>query len=236
MADDSLPPLNQNTYVKESALALWEHLPRVILYGFLFSLFCLPSLTFGLVFDLPLPATILAILIVGPAWSALNEAVSRTVLRDPYSIWRFFIAFFHYYLRSLLLAGLMAMPVISLARDLPLLGETTVAALTWVRLGTAVAGGIFLLALYVYAYPIMVLYDVGFRLALKNSFVLAVKYASNTLGLLAMAGLLGWLAFRVSPFLWIVLPAGWLVFTINNCRMVLSFELGDNEKEQKDPP
>lgn len=231
MSDDSLPPLNQNTYVKESALALWEHMPKVLLYGFLFSLCCLPSLALGLAFDLVLPGILLGALTIGPAWAALNEAIARTITRDPYPVWRFFTAIGRYYLTGAALAALLAMPVISLARDLPLLAEPAVDTFTWARLGTAVAGGVFLLGLYVYAFPIVALYGVGARLAMKNGFVLAVKYASNTLGLLAMAMLLGWLAFQVSGFLFVVLPAAWLVFAVNNCRMALGFELGQGDSQ-----
>lgn len=231
MSDSGLPVLNQNTYVKESALALWENLPKVLLYGSLFSLFSLPAVTISLVFNRLIFGLILAVFTVGPAWTVLNEALSRTILREPYSFLSFLKGFGHYYQRSLVLATFLAIPAVSLARDLPLLVETPVAALTWVRLGTAVAGSAFLMALSVYAYPIMVLYDVNVRLALKNSLVLAIKYFGNTSGLLAMAGLLAWSVFRVSAFLWIIVPACWLVFVINNCRMVVSFELEDTQKD-----
>jgi len=236
VTDDSLPPLNQDTYVKESALALWENLPRILLQGFLFSLACLPALALGLVFDLAGPAILLGILLAGPAWTALNEAIAQTVMREPYPVVRFFKAMGHSYLRSLLLSALLALPIFSLARDLPLLAESPVETFTWVRLGTAVAGGVFLLALDVYAFPILALYDVSVRLALRNSLVLAIKYASHTLGLLAMAGLLAWLAFRVSAFLLVVLPAAWLVFAVNNCRMVVDLEYDKGGKGNAGPP
>jgi len=65
---------------------------------------------------------------------------------------------------------------------------------------------------------------------------LAIKYASHTLGLLAMAGLLAWLAFRVSAFLLVVLPAAWLVFAVNNCRMVVDLEYDKGGKGNAGPP
>lgn len=172
----------------------------------------------------------------GPAWSALTDSIARILRREPHSFGLFFKAFGKYHLRSVLLAALLAVPAVSLVRDLPLLAETPVESYTWIRLGTAVAGSLFLLALMVYAVPILVLYNVSARLALKNGLVLAVKYAGNTAGLLAMAVLLAWLAFRVSAFLFIVLIPAWLVFLVNNTRMVLDIELGTRDESGGSSP
>jgi uncharacterized membrane protein YesL len=70
------------------------------------------------------------------------------------------------------------------------------------------------------------MYDVGARLAIRNSLVLEVRHLRNTLGLLALAVLLVFLASKVTLLLLVIIPAFWLVFVINNCRLVLRLESG----------
>jgi hypothetical protein len=67
--------------------------------------------------------------------------------------------------------------------------------------------------------------------------LLVVRYLSNSLGLISLMLLFCLLAYKVSYMLFIILPAFWLVFVINNCRMVLQLELGDagHEHQSNDP-
>lgn len=232
MIDKDLPELDQNTYVKETALALWEGLPKIILCGFLFSLISLPAVLLGLL-GFVFPAILLSIFTTGPAWTAMCATITRVVLRDPFSIIDFFRAFGHFYLRSLVLASMMALPFFSAAWCLPYLASPPVPSTIWVILGAGVTSVFFLAALYLYAYPLLALYDITVRTALRNSFLLAIRYLGNTLGLLALAGLLVWLAVRVHLLLLVILPAGWLVFAINNCRMVIRLELGNPQVHEK---
>ena len=78
------------------------------------------------------------------------------------------------------------------------------------------------IALCLYAYPLLVLYDMGPRLALRNSALLASRHVSNTVGLLGMGVLFGIAVGRVSSGLMFFLPAVWGLFIVNNCRMVLA--------------
>lgn len=221
--DSNLPVLDEHTYVKETALALWEGLPRVILAGVLFSLVALPAVVlFWLGFTIP--ALVLGALTVGPGWAAATAMVARAVLREETcSVGDFFRAFGHFFGRGALLGGLLA----AAAGSLPLLARPPVPGVVWVGLAADGAGLLFLSILYVYAYPLLILYDAGLRVAMRNSFVLAARYFSNTLGLLGMALLLGLLAYKVSLMLLVILPAAWNVFVINNCRMVLRREFGE---------
>lgn len=226
MKEQDYAELNQQTYVKESALALWEGLARLILAGALFALACLPALLI-LSFGLLLPAILVGILTVSPAWAALNAQVARIIYREPGNVGSFLRAFGKFYLRSLLPGALMAVPLTAAGLTLPLLAVEPVPTQVWMGLAADIAGLFLLCNLYLYAYPILVIYDVSVRNALRNSLVLAARYLGNTLGLLAMAVLLVFIAVKVSTMLLIIFPACWLVFVINNCRMALRNELGD---------
>jgi uncharacterized membrane protein YesL len=225
--DQGLPVLDEKTYVKLTALALWESLPWVLLAGALFTLVCLPAALLALLGFL-VPGLLLGALTAGPGWAALNALVALALLRAPgKSALDFFRAFGRFYTRGAVLGGGMAVPLVTAAISLPLLREEPVPPVVWAGLGADLAGLFLLTALYLYAFPQIVLYDAGLRVALRNSFVLAVRYLANTLGLIGMAALLALLAARVSGLLLVILPAAWSVFVINNCRMVLRRELGE---------
>jgi uncharacterized membrane protein YesL len=225
--DKDLPILDQNTYVKETALALWFGLPRVLLAGFLFTLVSLPALLLGLAAGFVIPGVLLGAVTLGPGWLAMGAVIARTILREPDpSLLDFFRDFGHFFLRGILLGGLVALPLVAAAGSAPLLGLNPVPTVAWVGLCADLAGLFFLAALYLYACPQIVLYDVGIRLAMRNGLLLATRHLSNTLGLIALAILLGFLASRVSLLLLVVFPAFWMVFVINNCRLVLRLESG----------
>ncbi len=230
MDDKDLPILDQNTYVKETALALWFGLPRVLLAGFLFTLVSLPALLVGLAAGFVIPGILLGALTLGPGWLAMAAVIARTILREPDpSVLDFLRDFGHFFWRGILLGGLAALPLVAAAGSAPLLGLNPVPTVAWVGLCADLAGLFFLTALYLYTCPQIVLYDVGMRLAMRNSLVLATRHLSNTLGLIAMAILLGFLASKVSLLLLVVFPAFWLVFVINNCRLVLRLESGQTD-------
>jgi uncharacterized membrane protein YesL len=224
--DKDLPVLDPNTYVKETVLVLWDGLPRELLASFFFLVVSLPAIFLGLVMGYLVPGILLGVLTMGPGWMAMYGVISRTILRElnP-SLLDFFIDFGHFYKRGVILGAFIAIPVVSAAWSLPLLQLNPIPTVIWVGLGADVTGLFFLTALYIYTCPQIVLYDAGIRLAMANSLILAIRYLTNTLGLIALAGLLGFLAFKVTYLLLAVLPAFWLVFVINNCRMVLRLEL-----------
>jgi len=224
--DKDLPVLDPNTYVKETVLGLWDGLPRVLLAGFFFSVISLPALFLGLGLGYLVPGIFLGALTMGPSWLAMNSMISRTLLREfNLSILDFFKAFFHFYVRGIVLGALVAVPLSSAAWSLVFLQQPAVPTMIWIGLVVDLMGLFFLSALYIYAGPQIVIYDAGIRLALANSLILASRYLANTLGLIALEVLLGFLTAKVSLLLLIILPALWLVFVINNCRMVLRLEL-----------
>ncbi|MDI9548276.1 MAG: hypothetical protein QM346_11830, partial [Chloroflexota bacterium] len=63
---------------------------------------------------------------------------------------------------------------------------------------------------------------------LRNGLILASRYPSNTLGLLGMAVLGGLAVGYVGVALLFFLPAWYGLFVVNNCRLVVERELGDD--------
>jgi len=227
--DLNLPVLDDKTYVKETAIALWESLPWVIGAGFMLALVSLPAVllvTLGLLG----PGIVLGALTTGPGWAAMTSLLASVLVRTPgTSLLDFFRAFWRYFTRAAILGGLMAMPLLAAVITLPFLALQPVPAVVWAGLGADLAGLFLLVALYLYAFPQIVMYDAGVILALRNGFVLAARYLANTLGLIGLAVLFIFLAARVNWLLMVILPAAWSVFVINNCRMVLRKELGGGE-------
>jgi uncharacterized membrane protein YesL len=231
MDDKDLPILNQKSYVKLTAIAWWEVLPTVVLAGLLLALVSLPA---GLILEFYYsgPAILIGVLTVAPGWVATCALIARALLRESHSAVDFFKDFAHFYGRGVRMGLLFGLPLVSAAWLLPSLQITPVPTGVWIGLCADAAGLFFLTALSIYVYPQIVLYNVGVRVALKNSFILTARYLSNTLGLLAMAFLLTLLAVKVSYFLLLIFPASWLVFVINNCRMVVRIELGEPDQPE----
>jgi uncharacterized membrane protein YesL len=107
-----------------------------------------------------------------------------------------------------------------------LLGLEPVPTVAWVGLYADAVVLFFLASLNLYACPQIVMYDVGVRLAMRNGLLMEVRHLANTFGLISLAVLLVFLASRVSLFLMVIFPAFWLVFVINNFRLVLRLESG----------
>jgi uncharacterized membrane protein YesL len=223
--DHDLPELNQGTYLKETSLALWEGLPRILLAELFFSLVSLPAILLFLL-GFVIPGILLGVFSMAPGYAALCAGIARSILREPTSFWDFPKAFAHFYWRGVLLGFLFSLPLISASLLLPSLQNPPVATFVWVGLGADLAMLFFLTALYLYIYPQIVIYDLQVNTALKNSLRLAARYFGNTLGLISMAILLVLLASRVNYLLLIVFLGFWQVFVINNCRMVIHLELG----------
>lgn len=222
--DHNLPELTQTTYVKESALALWDHLPWVLLADFLFVVVSLPAVLVYLL-GFTLPGILLGIVTAGPGFVAMVALISRAILREPITIIDFFRAFDKFFMRGAGLGLVTAIPLTAANMTLPLLQNPPVPTVVWAGLGADLAGLCFLGAMYLYIYPQIVIYDLSIRTAFKNSMLLASAYLSHTVGLLAMALLLAVIASQISYWLLIVFPGCWLVFVINNCRMGIKLEL-----------
>ncbi len=229
--DKDLPILTRNNYVKETALALWFGLPKVMAAGVLFSLTALPALLMILAAGLVIPGVFVGIVTVGPGWLAMCAAIAKIILREiDASLWDFPRDFGHYFRRGALMGGMADLPLVAATISASLLTLNPIPTVAWIGLCADLAGLIFLVALFLYAWPLIVIYDVGFRVALRNSLVLAARHFGNTLGLISMALLLGFLAARISWILLVIFPAWWMVFVINNCRLVLRLESGPSDE------
>lgn len=217
--------LDQQSYVKETALTIWEGLPRLILAGMTFTLTCLPSL---LIFYLGflIPAILVGIFTIAPGWAAVHAQTAQMIYRETGDWIGFLRAFGKFYRRSLVLGAMTAVPLVAASLTLPFLADPPVETIVWAGLAADFAGVLLLSCMFIYTYPMLVLYDTNVRTALRNSLVLAARYLGNTIGLIAMAVLLAFLASKTSYFLLIVFITCWLVFVINNSRMVLRKELG----------
>ncbi len=227
MDDNDLPILDRNTYVKETAMALWYGMPRVLLAGFLFTLVSLPAIIMGLAVGFIIPGILLGAITLGPGWLAMCAVIARTILREPDpSVLDFFRDFGHFFLRGAVLGGLVALPLVAAAGTAPLLGLEPVPTVAWVGLYADVVVLFFLATLNLYVCPQIVVFDVGVRLAMRNGLLMEVRHLGNTFGLVSLAVLLVFLATRVSLLLLVILPAFWLVFVINNFRLVLRLESG----------
>ena len=228
MDDQNLPELNQNTYVKETALALWEGFPRILVAGLLFTLVSVPAMTLYLL-GFTIAGLLVGVVSAGPGCLAMCAVIARTLLREPVSFWGYWQAFGHYFKRGLVLAALIEAPILAASLTLPVLQNPQIPTLIWVGLGADLAGLFFLAVLYQYTLPQIVIYDIRIGTAFKNSLLMASRHMSNTLGLFGMAVLLAMLAAWVNFLLWAVFLACWMTFVINNCRMVIQQETGRTE-------
>jgi uncharacterized membrane protein YesL len=225
--DNDLPVLNQNNYVKETAMALWYGMPRVLLAGFLFSLVSLPALTVSLAMGFIIPGILIGVITLGPGWLAMCAVIARTILREhDQSVLDFFRDFGHFFLRGAALGGLIALPLVAGVGTAPLLGLDSVPLVAWVGLYADVVVLFFLAALNIYVCPQIVMHDVGIRLAMRNGLLMEVRHLGNTAGLISLAVLLVFVVSKVSLLLLVIFPAFWLVFVINNFRLVLRLESG----------
>jgi uncharacterized membrane protein YesL len=129
------------------------------------------------------------------------------------------------WVRSVGLGLLMLFPVSVGLFTLPLASESPVPFVVRVGLAGDVVGLAFLTALYLYAFPLLVLYDARLGTALSNALILASRHLSNTLGLLGMGVIFGLGIVHLNVSLLLVLPVVWGMFVVNNCRMVLTEEM-----------
>jgi len=218
---DQSTHLSRETFVVYTATHVWENLPSVLLAGIVFSLFCAPTAVLCLL-GLFVPALIVGVCSIGPAWAALlaREAVLTRGTRT--SIGVMFVALRHYWMRGLKLGALVAFPVLAGLLTLPSLGLPEVRPVVWVGLGADAIGfllGIIILSMY--AFPLLVLCDVSARTALRNAIVLSARHVGDTLGLAGMGALIVLATMYLSSGLTLILPAIWGVFAVNHCRVVL---------------
>ena len=78
----TLPELNSHTYVKLTAVYLWDNLPLTLLAGVLFGLFSIPMFLF-LMIEWWVPAFLTGVCLTGPAWTGLLKLEADVLLNRP---------------------------------------------------------------------------------------------------------------------------------------------------------
>jgi uncharacterized membrane protein YesL len=217
---DGKPRLDRHSYVRLTAARLWENLPLVLLAGVIFSLMCVPAVLLAYA-NLLFPSIIAGVFMIAPAWTALLAQEAEVTLGVKTSIGTMLRAFPRFWARSARLGVLLAFPVSMFLLTVPLLAQPEVPAIVWPGLAADLFGLFLLVILYLYAFPLLVLHDMGVGLAFRNALALSGRYIGNTFGLLSMGVLFGFAVAYLSPGLLLVLPAIWGVFIVNHCRMVL---------------
>lgn len=227
------PPPTGETYMRMTAYSLWENSPLLLLGSLVFTLLCLPAIALFML-GLLVPAALVAVLTVAPGWAALLAMEAR-ISRDACpSIGVMIRALPRFWARSVGLGLMMLFPVCVGLFTLPLASESPVPFVVQVGLAGDAVGLAFLMALYLYAFPLLVLYDARLGTALSNALILASRHLNNTLGLLGMGVLFGLGIVRLNVGLLLVLPAVWGMFVVNNCRMVLTEETESSAQESVD--
>lgn len=122
----------------------------------------------------------------------------------------------------------MAFPAVMFMLALPALGREQVPVFVWVSFAVDGLVALLLLALLVYAGPLLVMHDLSIRDALRNGLILSARYPMNTLGIMGMVVIFVFATIRVHSLLIFLWPALWGLFVVNNCRMVVSQELAQN--------
>jgi uncharacterized membrane protein YesL len=224
--ENDVPTPGQHTYVRMTLVSLWENLPLVLLSGAVFSLLCVPA---SLLFLLGLfaPALVVGALTIAPACTALLAQENEIVRDLKTNIGTMFRALPRFWTRSVGLGLLICFPLLAALLTLPMLSLSQVSLVVWLGLGADALGLLILVALYLYAFPLLVLHDLDLARVLRNALILASRHTWNTLGLLGMGILFALASAYVSPALLFILPAVWGSFIMNNCRMVVAEELVD---------
>lgn len=218
------PRLSRHSYVQLTATSWWDNLPLVLLAGALFSLSSAPA--FILFWLGPLaPALLVGALTLAPAWAALLAIERPMVENRTTTISVMLRAFPRYWMRTAALGLLTTLPILAARLTLPGLLRERVPVVVWAGLAADGFALVLIVCVSLYAFPLIVLYDMALREALRNGFILASRKVVNTIGLVSMLVLLGFATAYVSSGLLFFWPAFWGMFVLNNCRMVLLEEL-----------
>jgi uncharacterized membrane protein YesL len=215
--------LTNESYIRLTSRHLWDNLPLILFASLTFSLFCFPTIAL-LLLGLVLPAMIIGILTIAPAWVALLALKAEILQGNAVNIYTMFKMLPHYWFSSVKLGGMIAIPITAILLTLPLFTQPEIPTITWIGLAADTLGLLLLAILFLYAFPLLVLYEVGFRAAVQNAFILASRHLINTFGLLGLGLLLFLGAIYLSSGLLFIIPAIWGMFIVNNCRLVVSLE------------
>lgn len=203
--------------------ALWDYLPQVLWGALLFNLFCVPAfLLFAL--GLLVPTLLVAAVTIGPAWVALHAYLLPMMQGNVVRTAHFFHTWRKQWGRAARLGLLGSFPLLALIITLPALQVEPVPRLVWIGLGADFLGCAVMAALLLYAFPLLIMQNDTVRVSLRNAFILAGRYPSNTLGLLAMGILFGFGIVYLSLGLLLILPTIYNLFVLATCWQVLALE------------
>ena len=213
--------LNRQNYVRFTARSLWDNLPLVVLAGFAFSLAATPAIV-TLYVARPFATVVIAALTIPPGWTALL-ALEAGILSDVRTDIRAMLgAFSRYWSRSVRLGLLVAAPLTLFLRALPALGRPQTPPAAWLILAVTTFCLFLTLVLCLYAFPLLVLYNLEPGLALRNAYLLAIRHTGDTVGLLSMGVLFGLAVVYISSGLLLLLPAIWGLFVVSYCHIVVA--------------
>lgn len=199
---------------------LWENLPGVMMGAVGFSLCAVPAFVLFSVGFLGL-ALVVGVLTIAPAWAALL-AYEIPIYTNRVTHWSiFWLSILHFWRRGALLGAIGAIPIFSAYFKLPLLNQEEIPNLLWLSFAADFLITAVLVALSLYAFPLMVSEDMRLGTALRNAWILVSRRPINTIGLLAMGILFGFAVVYLSLGLLFVLPAIFGLFVVGNCMAVL---------------
>lgn len=226
--------LNQTNYVKQTMRTIWDRLPLVTLGSVLFALCSAPA-AFIILLGPVVPGLIVAGLTVAPAWSALLALCADIARDQPAGVVTLLRAVPRFYIRSAFLGLIGTGPLLALLLNLPLTAVAEVSTVAWFAVMACVAGLFTIGMLYLYVFPLLVMYPIGLRVAMRNASLLTIRHLGNTLGLMAMGALLALFtsAFAYAPVLFV--PAWYGMFIINHCRMVVELETRATHNASENP-
>lgn len=210
------------TYLPETLRCLWENLPHLLVGSLFFSMACAPAFVLA-VLGLPWLALLAAAGVTAPAYTGLLSFLGDLASgRPPRTL---LTGYRLHWLDSLRLAALGSAPLALTLAALPPSPPNLLSplALFWVALlllCCLVATVVFL-----YAFPLRALYPIRLGAILQNSFLLAARYLTHTLGLLALAVLMGFAVVYASLGLLLLLPTCLALFAATNCLLVVRTEL-----------
>jgi hypothetical protein len=216
-------PLNRQTYVRQTFRRLWEGLPQVLLASVVFSLGWLPAFNL-FILNLPFLAILVGAFTLAPAWALVLAFEARLLEGRAANLGTLVQDLRRYGWRSLKLGLLAAFPMVAALLTLPSLAAPETPTVVWLGLVADVFGLLLLFTLYMYAFPLLILHDLGIGTALYHSLILASRYLMNTLGLLSLGGLFLLAVLYLNSGLMFILPAIWGMFIVNNCRLIITLE------------
>lgn len=219
MEMEGAQPLNRDTYVSLVLRTLWENLPQMIGGGLLFSLCCLPAfLLFGVGFLAP--TVLVAVVTVAPAWCALLAFTHALLLGERANFRLFWHTLWQRGRNAALLSMVLAFPVLVTLITLPMLQLEPVPPIVWFGLSADLFVIALALALLFYAMPLLFDQPMPPRSLLRRAAILAGIHPFNTVGLLALELLFGFLIAYVSLGLLLLLPAIYALFIVANYQLV----------------